>query len=181
MAAIDLNSFLHSLIIYMVITAAAQTPAVTIQYKGQSDPPWNVFRNRAVEPDPNNANASALADPYSVLRIYGGPANQSDPTTRRLIQCLTTSPTSEDAALQRSQVLFETLHYPPTDPFMPMRPLRNLYVPAYAAGVFNASSGQFKVTSIDPKQPPGKVGIDPRSRPMIVFNFEAGFVFVPPA
>lgn len=174
MAAVDLNNFLHSLAKYFVARAAAQEPAVSLECFGT---PRSLWRNKVVElPDSNGPWPANLTDPYSVLRIYGGPGTQKDPQQRSSIQCFT-SGTGEEAVLQRAQVLFECCLFPPDDPQQPLQPLRMTRIDGFDCRT-DQPLGAWMLVSIDPTSRAGKIGVDSRGRPQVSFNFDAGYFFI---
>jgi hypothetical protein len=172
---IDLNNFLHSLAIFMVTNAAAQTPAVTLKYT-QTNVPRDLWRNQVVEKDPNNSSVQGAADPYSVLAITGGPPTGNDPVERLSIQCMTraTAVAGQDEAMGRAKCLYETLLdvNPSSGAFL--QPLRNFVIDgANVDGTL--SDQQYKAISVEMRSRPGKIGTDDRGRAMVSFNFEIAF------
>jgi hypothetical protein len=169
MNLINLPNFMHSLATWMVTQCAAQSPVVTINYTGAGA--RGLWRNKAIE-----TPTSGIADPYSVLRPFGGIKPGYDPRTTSSIQCMSTSPTSEDAALLQASALYQTLFYPRDDDQNAGRALRSITITGLSAADNNDDEeGNWFVSAFDPGPPPGKVGVDERGRPLIVFNFEVSY------
>lgn len=173
MALIGINDFLNSLALYMITATQAQTPPVYIQYTGE---PRGMWINKILWPDQSDSNSLQPSDPCSVLRIYGGMPNQNDEQRRAAIQCMTTTASSnEAAAMQQAEALYETL-LNPTSGQLQLRPIRELTITNYLYAPASGTNGSWRIVSIDIHQPPGKVGLDEKGRPLIVFNFDAAFV-----
>jgi hypothetical protein len=165
MQAIDINSFLYSLAKYMAARAqdnAGEEPFLFINVAGT---PRGLWINRANE-------TGLIADPYSVLRMYGGPPAGYDPLWRASIQCETIG-SSGAAAMVHGQALYESLlnAYNAPQPYLPGR--------GVTINGFNyaddAADGTYLIVSFDPKQRPGLLGTDDRGRAKVAFNFDVGF------
>lgn len=155
MALIDPNNFLHSLARFVAAAAGGLAYVNT---------PRAIVRNVAVEDD-----AGSLAEPYTVLRIYGGPAQPSDPLQRWSVQFKTTGGDPE-AVLARSQLLYGTL----LDPASGL-PLQMAIVPAYKAADDAADTpANYRLVGIDLLQRPGLIGVDARGRHESAWNVDLG-------
>jgi hypothetical protein len=172
--SIDINSFMHSLAKWMV----AQIPSGAPLYDGT---PRGLWVNKVVEPDPKNSSANSPADPYSVLRITGGPASTNELLEQAQIVCETFSKTGSDpAAAAQSRLLYEALLYPSTDPSNPMRPRVRVDMPYYDFGA-DVTDGEvnYRVFAFQIISPPAKTAIEQRGRPNHSFKFLAIFGVIP--
>jgi hypothetical protein len=155
--AIDLDKFLHSLCRWL----SAQT---SLRY-GVSTPTRQLFRHQAVE------DATA-ADPYSVVRIYGGPGMSWLAQAARSIQIMTIG-TAAAATLAQAQKLYEA--------FLSS----NVVAQGTSIGGYTlanltsaADDGTWKLIGVDLLQQPGINGVDERGRVQSSFNVEVTFVKV---
>jgi hypothetical protein len=115
-------------------------------------------------------NEQDAADPYSVLRIYGGPPMTWHPLLRMNVQCQTvaSSEVGDEAGLERASILFQTLLAADG------KPIRMQSIPGFHAAD-NSADGTWLLHHVDPLQRPGFTGRDDRGRALAGWNFEVGF------
>lgn len=164
---IDLNNFLHSLAKYIVATAAAQTPSVVIPYAydaAHATPPGKLGLWR------HEVQEDFASDPYSVLRVYGGPPTISHPLLRMNVQCMTVGIADEDA-IARAYSVFQTLFDGAGSAGNPklMRGING-----YLAADDSADGTYLLVYLWAQQRCPGLLGRDDRGRREVDFNFEIG-------
>lgn len=146
--AINLNNFLHSL-------ALAMATASSLAYETT---PRSLWRNQAIE--------DAAADPYSVLRIYGGGPLVWHPLPIISVQCLT-SGGGNDAVLSQAQKLFESLLESDG------RPAQGRIITGKT--VAGASDGTWRIVWIQIINRPGLIGRTEKGQAQAAFNFDCGF------
>jgi hypothetical protein len=151
--------FLHSLITWMVGNAAAFTPAVTLAY---ASTPRQIWRQQA--------NESATADPYAVLRTYPGPPLAWHPLSLMNLQVQTTASqdAGREAGLELAWQLYQTLVASDG------KPVRMATINGFKAAD-NSADGTYLLHHLDPLQRPGGTGVDDRGRSLAGFNMEVGF------
>ena len=142
---IDPVNFLHSM-------ALAIATATSLKY---ATTPRQIFIDRAVE----DANA---ADPYSVIRAFGGAATSWEVVPSLSIQVMTVG-SSPAAALRRAMILFEALLDSDGRP-------RQAWTFAGKIRETGVSDGTWRVvaTSLDGR--PGIIGVDEKNRSQCSFN-----------
>jgi hypothetical protein len=160
---LHLDNFLHSFARDLVVRAAAAAPPVTIPYAADaSGGNLGLWRGRAVE--------DSATDPYTVLRITGGPPSQYDALPRLSLQVFTTGKVrgAIEPVLNRAQSVYETCLDAEG------LPARMRVIDGYTAAE-NAANGHWRIVSIDPLQRPGSIGPDVNGREQVSFNLDLGF------
>jgi hypothetical protein len=147
--AVNVNNFVHSLALQLA-------SATSLAY---ATAPRAIWRHRAIE--------DQAADPYSVLRVYGGSPLMWHPLPRLSLQVWTLG-TSDDAALAQAQRLAEA--FTDTDSLP-----RHGWVFA-GQSTAGSTDGTWRIVSCDILQRPGLVGRDDRGRAEVVFNVDLGFL-----
>lgn len=151
---VDRTGFVYSLARWLAASASLQFV----------NTPRAVWAHQADE-------TGSVADPYTVVRSYGGQATRWQPLPTISVQ-LFTKGQSNTATLQRADALHALL----TD--AAGRPLQNVVIPAYTPA--DAAAGQWRIVWINILQPPALLGRDPTTdRAEVSFNIEIGFNKVP--
>lgn len=182
---INIPDFLDALCRFIVTAAAAPRTldqigpiaGTTLVYAPpvpETTPPTkrHLFRNQASESD--------ALDPYTVLRVYPGPAQTYASHVPRINVQVQTTGTNDDAAMQQANVVFAALQD------RDYRPLRMTQIAGgfleNAGRAFN-SAPQYTIISVKPLQTPGVIGRDvARGRAIVSWNMEiaveAEYVYV---
>jgi hypothetical protein len=154
---INLPDFLDALAWFMELAVNAVTPGAIV-YTAAGTAKRNLWRNA---PDEKNS-----LDPYTVLRLYPGPAQTYESFIPRLniqVQTVASASLGDDAALSQSQQLFASLQDANNRPLRMTQMVGRIvtsYLPSYT------------VISVKPLQRPGVISRDERGRAIATWNME---------
>jgi hypothetical protein len=172
----DPQNFLHSMCLWAANRSTgyisgdtqfgAINPPVPVNYgpqaNGTNEPKYNLFMNRASE--------DVAADPFAVVRVYGGSHERSNPTVTAAVQLATmVTQANAPAGWTLANALYRCFCLDPQE-----KELRCVSAPGVKL-TDNSADGSWMLVSAKVTNAPGQIGTDDRGRLKIVSNFDLAF------